>query len=110
MDNCSLQTRPEVLTPLKEYDVKVITFPVYMAQILQSLSFSLFGVLQKKYKTNCLSALRSYRQLHSQGFVLTQANISEANAKNTFMLLGFEFTVMDTSYTRLPRDEKLPQS
>jgi hypothetical protein len=48
MDNCSIHTRLEVLATLRDYNVKVITFPPHTTQIFQTLDLCLFGVLKKK--------------------------------------------------------------
>jgi hypothetical protein len=45
MDNCSIHRRPEVLTILREYDVKAIPFPPETTQIFQALGLSPFGML-----------------------------------------------------------------
>jgi hypothetical protein len=50
-DNCSVHVRPDILQPLADHVVKVISFPPHTTNILQCLDLSLFGALKKKMKS-----------------------------------------------------------
>jgi hypothetical protein len=108
MDNCLIHTRPEVLKALREHNVKVITFPPHTTQVFQTLDLSLFGVLKRKlqYKLplgnddQVLGFIQ--RVFHS----LRQAFVPD-NIRNAFRMLGFVFSIAESPYTLLLREEKL---
>jgi hypothetical protein len=47
MDNCSIQTKPEIFTTLMEYNVEITTFPPHATQIFQTLGLCIFGVFKR---------------------------------------------------------------
>jgi hypothetical protein len=48
MDSFSIHTKPEILTTLREHNVKIITFPPHRTQIFQALDLCLFGMFKRK--------------------------------------------------------------
>jgi hypothetical protein len=111
LDNCSIHTTPEILSILREHNVKVITFPPHTTQIFQVLDLSLFGVFKRKmqYKlpfgNDNLTTKFIQKAFHS----LKQTFVAD-NVRSAFRMLGFEFNISETPYTLLFREEKLRQS
>jgi hypothetical protein len=111
MDNCSIQTRPEVLKMLRERDVKVRTFPPHTSQVFQALDLSLFSVVKQKLQyqlplgndDQLLTFIQKVLHLLKQMFV-------RDNVRNAFKMLGFEFNITKSPYILLLREEKLRAS
>jgi hypothetical protein len=108
MDNCPFHTRPEVLTMLREHDIKVITFPPHTTRIFQALDVSLFDILKRKlrYKLPLGNDDQVVAFIQKAFHSLKQTFVPD-NVRNAFKMLGFEFRIAKSLYTLLLREEKL---
>jgi hypothetical protein len=108
MDNCSPHTRPEVLKMLREYEVKVTTFQPHTTQAFQALDLSLFGILKRQLQYNLPLGNddRVVAFIQKAFHSLKQAFVPD-NVRNAFQILGFQFHIANSPYTRLLREEKL---
>jgi hypothetical protein len=93
---------------LREYDVKVITFPPHTTQVFQALDLSLFGVLKRElqYKLPLGNDDRVVGFIQKAFHSLKQTFVPN-NVGNAFKMLEFECNTAKSPYTLLLREEKL---
>jgi hypothetical protein len=108
MDNCCIQTRPEIPKILRGHDVKMVTFPPHTIQVFQALDLSLFDALkrtlQSKLPLGNVGQVLAFIQKVSHS--VKQTCVLD-NVQNAFKMLGFEFNIAKSPYTLLLREEKL---
>jgi hypothetical protein len=108
MDNCSIQTRPEVLPILREHDVKVIPFPPHTTQLFQSLGLSIFGVLKRKLHSELpLGNDELIIAFIQKAFRSLKQTFVPDNVRNAFEIFGFELNIVKSNHTLLLREEQL---
>jgi hypothetical protein len=94
IDNCSVHVQGDTLQMLADHRIKVLTLPLHITHIFQSLHSSLFGNFKKRMNYRLpVETDKTTAGFIKQIFHMMKQTVVEDNVRRSFMQLGLTYGI-----------------